>query len=372
MVNLQFFLNNNIIPKPKKRPKTFLGIAKQPHYENVLSNIYAFFFTMNEVHKMGDLFIKSLLEVALEKGVTKEFSNFYDFKCSTEVSTDKGGRIDILLSNDEQAIIIENKVYHHLNNDLPDYWKSTSPKSDTSKIGIVLSLDKIPVTGHSEFINITHLELLDKVMMLSGTYLLNANDKYITYLKDFYQNIINMSTKAIQFEDIAFYKANRDQIHLTARFLNRFKEYVKSEVDIACDILNGDDHFVELKGKSGSKYKYYQSLQNANLMFTISFDNLYRDDRKNIWVIVELKGSILKTRDIFKNIDFSKEELALIHPKFYKDSGTSYAHFALRNYSYDVIDFDNLRNFIVDRIKEDHLLSIFNKVNSYLSSQKNE
>lgn len=327
---------------------------------------------MNEVHKMGDLFISSLLEVAVEKGVSKDFSDFYDFNCATEVSTDKGGRIDLLLSNEEKAIIIENKVYHHLDNDLSDYWKSTSPRSDTSKIGIVLSLDKIPVTGHTEFINITHLELLDKVMLLSGTYLLSASDKYITYLKDFYQNIINMSTKAIQFDDIAFYKANRDQIHLTARFLNRFKEYVKSEVDIACDILNGDDPLVELKGKSGSRYKYYQSLQNPNLMFTISFDNLYRDDRKNIWIIVELKGAVLKSREIFKNIAFSKEELKLLNSKFYNESGTSYAHFALRSYGYDIIDFDNLRNFIVDRIKEDHLLSIFQKVNAFLSAKNSD
>ncbi len=122
---LKSFLDNNTIPKPKKRPKTFLGIAKQPHYENVLSNIYSFFFNVNEVHKMEDLFIKSLLEVALEKGVSKDFSSFYDFNCATEVGTTKGGRIDLLWSNGRQSIIIENKVYHHLNNDLEDYWKST-------------------------------------------------------------------------------------------------------------------------------------------------------------------------------------------------------------------------------------------------------
>ena len=47
---LQEFLYQEKIPKIKKRPKTFLGIAKQPHYENVLSNIYAFFFDIKEEH----------------------------------------------------------------------------------------------------------------------------------------------------------------------------------------------------------------------------------------------------------------------------------------------------------------------------------
>ena len=35
---LEAFLQKVAIPKIKASPKTFLGIAKQPHYENVLSN----------------------------------------------------------------------------------------------------------------------------------------------------------------------------------------------------------------------------------------------------------------------------------------------------------------------------------------------
>ena len=47
---LQTFLNQNEIPRIKRKPKTFLGIAKQPHYENVLSNVYAFYFNIEENH----------------------------------------------------------------------------------------------------------------------------------------------------------------------------------------------------------------------------------------------------------------------------------------------------------------------------------
>ncbi len=49
---LQKFLNEkgNSIPIIKKNSKTFLGIAKQPHYENVLSNILAFYFDITEEH----------------------------------------------------------------------------------------------------------------------------------------------------------------------------------------------------------------------------------------------------------------------------------------------------------------------------------
>ena len=57
--NLQEFLNKNTIPIIQSSPKTFLEIARQPHYENVITNIYAFYFDINEEHGFGNLFVKS-------------------------------------------------------------------------------------------------------------------------------------------------------------------------------------------------------------------------------------------------------------------------------------------------------------------------
>ena len=47
---LQEFLNKSSIPISQKAPKTFLEIARQPHYENVISNIYGFFFDVNDLY----------------------------------------------------------------------------------------------------------------------------------------------------------------------------------------------------------------------------------------------------------------------------------------------------------------------------------
>jgi hypothetical protein len=47
---LKSFLNEHQIPSVKQQPKTFLEIARQPHYENVISNIYAFYFDPHEEH----------------------------------------------------------------------------------------------------------------------------------------------------------------------------------------------------------------------------------------------------------------------------------------------------------------------------------
>lgn len=181
LTTLQSFLNQNDIPTIKGKPKTFLGIAKQPHYENVLSNIYAFYFDTNEVHKLKDLFIKSLLELINATALAKEgvvFESFLNFEIITEYGTKNQKRIDVLLQNNEQAIIIENKVYHELNNDLEEYYNEIKV---TDKIGIVLSLQPISDIKHKYFINITHTQLVNKVLQNLGNYMLHANDKYIVF-----------------------------------------------------------------------------------------------------------------------------------------------------------------------------------------------
>src|SRR5690554_1082514 len=149
---LQQFLDQHAIPQIKGNPTTFLGIARQPHYENVLSNIYAFFFNPNAEHGFQDLFIMSLLDCinSSSPGQSKDFSDFSDFTIETEFSTNKGGRIDLLLKNDTSAIIIENKIYHTLNNNLKDYWSTIINRieDETRVIGIVLSLKEFSDTNH--------------------------------------------------------------------------------------------------------------------------------------------------------------------------------------------------------------------------------
>ncbi|PNW26936.1 PD-(D/E)XK nuclease family protein [Formosa algae] len=363
---LQTFLDQNEIPKIKGKPKTFLGIAKQPHYENVLSNIYAFYFKVNEVHKFNDLFVTSLLELINKD--TIHIESFFDFNVFTEFSVSDQKRIDILLHNNDQAIIIENKVYHHLNNDLALYYNDVEA---ANKIGIVLSLHPINNISHPHFINITHFQLLTKVMSNLGSYILNANDKYIVFLKDFYQNTINLSTEIMKTTDIDFYIKNRDSIHQTARFLNKFKDYIKLEVEKACHLLNDDVTYLKLNN-TGNRLRYYQSIKVPNLMFTVGFDTLYTDNQKQIWIAVELKGSNLKNPEAYNVIDFSSEEKDFINSDFYTKKHSSYAHFAGASYylEKDKLPFDNLAEFIANKILDDHLFSIFQKLENFINTQK--
>lgn len=370
--SLEKFLNNNVIPKIKKRPKTFLGIAKQPHYENVMSNIYAFYFNVEEVHGMKDLFINSLLELITEKPIGKEktVNEIADFEIDTEVSTNKNGRIDLLLSNQDYAIIIENKVYHKLNNNLEDYWQSVKVTDDieTNKIGVVLSLNKLIVT-HPHFINITHSELLKRVVQNLGSYLMDAKDKYVIHLKDFYQNSINLSKSEMDSKELKFYFDNHTKINDIKNFLFAVREHIYNQIDDVISKVDEDLMLVKSKGEPKKRLRYLLSPINKNLMITILFEGLLKPE-KELVLIVELKNDLLKNREKYKEILFSEQEQLILNRDFYENNNANWRHFANKKYILNEENVANLSEFIAKKLEEDHLLSIYRKLNNFIPKQK--
>lgn len=368
LIALEDFLDHNVIPKIKKRPKTFLGIAKQPHYENVMSNIYAFYFKVEEVHGMEDLFINSLLEIINESKLRdqKKVAEISDFDVSTEVSTKKNGRIDLLLSSDDHAIIIENKVYHTLNNNLEDYWNSikvTGNKED-NKIGIVLSLNKLNVT-HKHFINITHLELLKRVIQNLGSYLMNAKDKYVVFLKDFYQNSINLSKSEMDSKELKFYFDNQPKIIEVKDFHFAVRDHIYNQVEDVVNLIDEDLLLVKSKGEPNKRLRFFLSPKNKNLMFTVFFEKLLTPERVLV-LIVELKNELLRNKEQYKTIAFTAEEESTIKPVFFTDKNPNWCHFAVVRYQLNENEVSNLSHFIVEKLEEDQLLSVYRKLNDFI------
>ena len=366
MEQLQAFLEKADIPKIKTKPKTFLGIAKQPHYENVLSNLYAFYFDVNEEHGLQDLFITSLSQVIQKQQIDFDYMGT-EFEIATEFTTNKGGRIDLLITDDNNAIIIENKVYHHLNNDLKDYWKSVEQKN---KIGIVLSLNEIKTIPHKHFINITHFELLNLVMQNLGNYILSASDKYVIYLKDLYQNIINLSSPSMDQQQLNFYLKNQQEIIDIWQVNNAIHEHILQQVDLAHKEV---DTFTLLEGKRSDRLRYYRSVNNPSLMFTIAVDELMTPNR-NLWIGVELQRDTLKDREQYRSLFAEdKEQFKILYEDFYKDYGKSWAHFGGRTYEItEEEDYQNLNQFINKKMKEDGYLEIFNRLDNFLEGEKNK
>lgn len=376
---LQEFLDTTDIPVIEPKPLTFLEIAKQPHYENVLSNIYAFFFDVEQEHGFQDLFISSLLELIQESKLGKEkdaLQSFSDFTIETEYTTIRGGRIDLLLHNQDQAIIIENKVYHYLANDLEDYWKSILKKGrqESEMIGIILSLDSIHKIKFKKpemalhFINITHQDLMLRILQNSGAYLLQASDKYAVYLKDFAQNIINMSTPDMKPEELQFYKEHQDQLLQARRFLERFEDYVKNGVVKAFKELDPDDSFLRIV--TGSNLIHVYSIHNPDLLFTVGYSRLWDSQYHSMNVIVELKKQAIKDCINYNLANFT-DDIKGIDKQFYKTK-KGWCHFAKQTYTQEQIRFEDFSEFLKEKIEEDHLLTIFKKLDAFLTEYRSK
>ena len=178
------------IPHTEIKDETFISICGFPHYERVSSNILAFFLDTTREHNLKDLFVKSLLEAA---GFNP---NDYptDYYAETEVITDKGNFIDILLKSDEVNIVIENKIYAELYNDLNDYYKTAKEKNKAEPIGIVLSLNAQKVSN-KKFRLVLYSDLFKCIKSNFELFGQEANQKYKPFLDDYIENIESLNSQ---------------------------------------------------------------------------------------------------------------------------------------------------------------------------------
>lgn len=371
--DLAKFFTDFSIPETEKREKTFLEIAQQPHYENVLSNIYAFFFREEEEHGLHDLFLSTLKELIAEKTKGKNFDAFENPHVETEKHTKKGGFIDILLHSKEGAIIIENKVNHHIKgNDLDDYWNSVPASSDERKVGIILSMYRIAESQYAHnrksaehFINITHLDLMMRIMEKAPSYLEDASPKFSVFLEDFYHNIKNQSQSSMRQVDLKFYLEHRSPIHKAANLKYQFKDYVKNEAAKANQLLKKDLELVNKYHKD--RLVYYASKENNQLMITVVFKNLLKG-KNSIHVIVELHGDVKtkfqKNPTLYRGVEGADH----LRNNGFEHVNGYWAHFANEYIGLSDAELSNLSESIANKINESPLFDIFNTLEEALKS----
>jgi PD-(D/E)XK nuclease superfamily len=179
------------LPGRVERPRTFMEIAGYPHYENACSNILAFFMDPEESHGLGTLVLDALASAgkiaAADEGVGGGVS------VEREVSTDDGNRIDILITSDEHAVLIENKIYAGAINpfdDYADYLDRIAVDRKKHKLLIIL----YPINEGSEwgFMNLTHKVFVEQIRSLLGHYVSSADARYLTIFLDFLNTLENL------------------------------------------------------------------------------------------------------------------------------------------------------------------------------------
>ena len=174
------------------RPNIF-RIAGFPRRETVSSNVLAYFFDPAEDHCLKDMMLKALLRT-----IHKEDMDVSDVNVSTEVTTDKNNRIDILLDLPELSIVIENKVDSGLNNDLADYRSWAAKHSGNEAIVVVLHpFDNFFLENHpsarglvveQDLFNVHYDELFSNALGMLGEYSLDADPRAVDLLQQFIDN----------------------------------------------------------------------------------------------------------------------------------------------------------------------------------------
>ncbi len=228
--------NFSKIYKEKSNKQTIFEISGFPHWENVSSNVLAFFFNPTKEHKLDDLLIKSLFQ-SIDAKIT--LGNLRNTKVFREYSTKKGGRLDILILNENFVIGIENKIYADLHNDLKDYSNTIELVAENNGIDkgeifkIVLSAkDEKP--GHS-FINVTYSALFQHIRNNIADYFFDSDNKYLSFLFDFITTLEKPNYMDNNEALVQFFEDNSDLIdklvsnynELNDLLVEKFRNYSK-------------------------------------------------------------------------------------------------------------------------------------------------
>lgn len=352
-------LNN--IPKRIVRKETLLDIAGIEHLENHWSYIYLYFFNAKASHGLSRLFVDTLQELICKKTNKPELSLATFSVLREETVPDEKGnmkRIDLLLQNENEAIIIENKVYASLYNRLDLYWNKPNVP-EKNKRGIVLSLWHT-TPSHPGFINITHEEFAKAIEKNLPSYFMSAQPKGLMLLQDFIQNIYNL-THSMNREEILFYfnEENRQKI-------NRLAEIRKSVIRHIWKAIENKDLLkprfgeykmkLSVKTKNNEDYVYYTfDAMPEKVMLTLCYDTLWKYDQKGcrIRMFLELQG------DMIKFVDNNEQELKNIgvEPQNYYKCN-SYWHFRGTEIPYTPDELSE-ENVIVSKITDAIKNSLF-------------
>lgn len=227
-----------ITPSDTYRP-TFMDISGYPHYEDVISNILSFFFRNKEIHGLNNLFLHALCR-SYDESFGESIKGNVEVK--REVHTLGGNYIDILIESDDIVIGIENKIYHSVYNDLKDYSTHIdriSGKRRNMKILLSLNVLNDRSISDSGFNNITYSEYFGKIEELIGSYLLEADQKYLSYYIDLVQTINRLREGTVMNKELLRYLTeNEDEVNRFLKELSKVRKELRSKIEELAGLID--------------------------------------------------------------------------------------------------------------------------------------
>ena len=288
-----------------------MDIAGIEHLENHWSFIYLYFFNPKGSHGLSRLFVDTLQHLICEDtGKAALSMDSFSVVREEAVPDEKGNmkHIDLLLQNDDEAIIIENKVYAKLYNRLELYWgKPNVPEEN--KRGVVLSLWPVKPT-HYGFINITHERFAKAIEENLPAYFKDAQPKALILLQDFIQNIYNV-THSMNEEELRFYfePGNREKINRLAEIRKNVIKHMWQAVENARllkPLFLEKGWKLSVRTKASDNYVYYTfDAMPDKVMLTLVYETLWDFDTNcRIRLFLEVQS-----REMIRFVESKADEL---------------------------------------------------------------
>lgn len=353
------------IPPKRSRQRTLLDIAGINHRENSWSDIYAYFFNPKEKHKLGRLFIDSFNALIEQKSGLKPLK-LESFTITREKTNDDKKRIDLLIKNEEEALIIENKVYAGVYNDLSSYWESVKVP-EINKRGVILSL--VPIKNTNIFINITHKEFANEIIKNIPTYFQSADSKSLLLLQEFIQNIYN-ETYAMNEEALKFYyqnESNRIKINrlseIHSNVINHIRNSIegkdKQDKENINTLLKNRCLYLSVEAKDNNRFTYYYYNEySRQIMLTLKYVSLwnYEANGCRIDMYLEVKGDMLKFVESHKDL-LKEKGIVPDEQSTPQNWGWHFQKNTIRFETDELLNQDSIREKIIKSIMDSQLYS---------------
>lgn len=169
------------------RPATFLELTGRAHLEAVATNLLCFFLDPNAEHRLGHLFLDSLLAGLAPGGMSVD-------SVRTEVTTRNGKRLDLVVEADTHVIGIENKVLAAAYNPWRDYRDHLRELAGLEREPLLLLLAVHPPSASQleDFVRVvSYRELMARARGGLGRFAVDTPAEYVTFARDFIRTMEN-------------------------------------------------------------------------------------------------------------------------------------------------------------------------------------
>jgi hypothetical protein len=287
---------------------TYLELCEYPwnRREEICSRLFAFFFDSRNPHGFGTLFFNSLFDAYREKypvkveNFDKKNIQYTRSVCAeTEIYTEKGNRIDLLLTTDCLKVCIENKIDAPADNDFKDYYdyvKNESKCFDLLPVCILFALcEKVEyenVKLTSDFRTIYYKEFLEKLKQNLGDYLTQCNSKYLPILTDFILFLDRRGGFMSNFskKERVFFQENDAEI---SRLIARRSEFLDEKRKEQCNRIADIKKLLDSDGSIGwwvcekkdLGYHFEKGNKNYEIGVEAEFSSLV-EDKINIFISI--------------------------------------------------------------------------------------